>query len=525
MKRHSSAFLICLFLLVFPLFYGNVVFAANLTVHNVDTGLSYASIQEAIDAAETFDGHTIFVEAGVYDENIVIDKSLSLIGEDKDTTIIYGGNREKDIITVKVGDTVVSGFTMKYNRYSMFHHGVNLHGASDSVVFNNSFVYNWNAITVMDSPDVRISGNNIHTPILGILVYRSPKTHVLRNNIDHAIQCGIFLSATYDNCVLGNILAEGRMGVVIFNSHDISVFGNGIIKHESYAVLLSDSSRIVMCQNNITRNVVAIDPAGRSSGNTVYHNNFIDNTYPIPPSRVSFPNAWDNGYPSGGNYWSSYNGSDIYQGPFQNVTGSDGIGDVPYVIDENSTDMYPLMEPYAYTHAIAVAYVWLGRTVVGQGVTVKMDVGISNYGRFNEIFNLTVHANTTIIDQTEVTLARMNTSTLTFTWSTTGFAKGNYTIKCTATPVPGETETADNNDTCWIIVSTVGDLTGPDGWPDGIVDMRDIGVAAQAFGTYPGHSRWNMNADITGIEYLVPDNEVDMRDIASIARHFGMTDP
>jgi len=69
-----------LFLLVFPLFYGNVVFAANLTVHNVDTGLSYASIQEAIDAAETFDGHTIFVEAGVYDENIVIDKSLSLIG-------------------------------------------------------------------------------------------------------------------------------------------------------------------------------------------------------------------------------------------------------------------------------------------------------------------------------------------------------------------------------------------------------------------------------------------------------------
>jgi hypothetical protein len=54
-------------------------------------------------------------------------------------------------------------------------------------------------------------------------------------------------------------------------------------------------------------------------------------------------NKWDNGYPSGGNYWSDYNGTDLYSGPYQNVTGSDGIGDTPYVIDANNTDHYPLM--------------------------------------------------------------------------------------------------------------------------------------------------------------------------------------
>jgi hypothetical protein len=58
------------------------------------------------------------------------------------------------------------------------------------------------------------------------------------------------------------------------------------------------------------------------------------------------PTMWDDGYPSGGNYWSDYRGVDLYSGPYQNETGSDGIGDTPYVIDENNVDHYPLMNPW-----------------------------------------------------------------------------------------------------------------------------------------------------------------------------------
>ena len=50
-------------------------------VHNLDTGLDYETIQEAINANETIDGRTISVDAGTYYENIVINKSISLIGE------------------------------------------------------------------------------------------------------------------------------------------------------------------------------------------------------------------------------------------------------------------------------------------------------------------------------------------------------------------------------------------------------------------------------------------------------------
>ena len=54
----------------------------------------------------------------------------------------------------------------------------------------------------------------------------------------------------------------------------------------------------------------------------------------------------DNGYPSGGNYWSDYNGTDLFYGSDLNYTGRDGIGDIPYFINETNIDYHPLMIPY-----------------------------------------------------------------------------------------------------------------------------------------------------------------------------------
>ena len=61
-----------------------------LPVHDINNGLGYETIQEAVDAPETLDGHTIFAEAGTYYENIVVNKPVSLFGENRDTTIIDG---------------------------------------------------------------------------------------------------------------------------------------------------------------------------------------------------------------------------------------------------------------------------------------------------------------------------------------------------------------------------------------------------------------------------------------------------
>jgi hypothetical protein len=76
--------------------------------------------------------------------------------------------------------------------------------------------------------------------------------------------------------------------------------------------------------------------------------------------------AWDDGYPSGGNYWSDYTGLDLYKGANQTVAGSDEIGDTPYTVDANNIDHYPLMNPWTPTLTVEniVAWRWGGNTPV-----------------------------------------------------------------------------------------------------------------------------------------------------------------
>jgi parallel beta-helix repeat protein len=128
----------------------------------------------------------------------------------------------------------------------------------------------------------------------------------------------------------------GRSNVTIENMN-ITAFYVGI-------VLLSSSNNSVS-GNNITANNEDGIVLDSSSNNTIYHNSFINNTGQV--YSVGSTIVWDDGYPSGGNYWSNYNGTDSCSGPYQNETGFDWIGDSPYVIDQNNTDRYPLMTHFS----------------------------------------------------------------------------------------------------------------------------------------------------------------------------------
>jgi parallel beta-helix repeat protein len=107
--------------------------------------------------------------------------------------------------------------------------------------------------------------------------------------------------------------------------------------------------------NSITNNDWGIWLGG-SSNNSIYYNDFVNNRLQVYLYNLGV-NAWDCSYPSGGNYWSDYNGSDLYSGPYQNETGYDWIGDSPYVIDQNNIDRYPLMHPFVpEMEEIRIAY-------------------------------------------------------------------------------------------------------------------------------------------------------------------------
>jgi hypothetical protein len=182
-----------------------------------------------------------------------------------------------------------------------------------------------------------------------------------------------------------------------------------------------------------------------------------------------------------------------------------------------------------YIDDIAITNVAPLRTLVGQSLPCGINVTIANQGGYTETFNVTLSANSTVVAAGQnLVLANATSTTITYMWNTTSFPYGNYTISAYVSPVPDETNTANNNFTDGhITVLILGDLTGGtsnafDFVPDGKVDGRDLVVIARCFGLYPGCQLpliWNQNCDLNN------DGKVDGRDIAIAARNFGMYIP
>ena len=167
---------------------------------------------------------------------------------------------------------------------------------------------------------------------------------------------------------------------------------------------------------------------------------------------------------------------------------------------------------------VAVTNVASSKTVVAQGFSASINVTVADQGSYQETFNVTVYVNGTSIGKQEVTaLPSGNSAQLVFTWNTTGFAHGNYTLSAYAWPVPGETDTANNNFTCSVPVhvGVPGDVSSTTpGVYDGITNMKDIAYLVSLFQTKPNKSNWDPNADVNN------DGVVDMKDIAIAVYYF-----
>jgi len=188
-----------------------------------------------------------------------------------------------------------------------------------------------------------IWGNKIANNVYGISLHYSSGNNISTNNITANIGYGIYLANSENNGIMGNnITATEGYSIYIVKSSINSISSNNIANNDC-GIVLSSSNNNSISGNNITANNDRGIWLSGSSYNSVYSNNFVNNTSQVY-SKASV-NIWDSGYPSGGNYWSDYGGVDRYSGSYQNETGSDAIGDTPYVIDDNNQDNYPLMEP------------------------------------------------------------------------------------------------------------------------------------------------------------------------------------
>jgi len=299
------------------------------------------------------------------------------------------------------------------------------------------------------------------------------------------------LAGASGSTVTGIVITNWDQGILMINSSDCKIYDN-IFQDNNIAINLTESS--------IT--------------NTIYWNSFINNEVQVSETYL---NIWDNGYPDGGNYWSTHISEDLCSGPNQNEPGSDGIFDTNYTIVPNNIDRYPLVKPFS-AHDIGITGITTSKTVVGQGYQLNVTAEILNYGINTETFTITVYAYTIVITQTQITIKSRDSTPVTFKWNTAGVAKGNYIISAEADPVPGETDTTDNTLIDGVVyVGIPGDVNG-DGW----VEMMDYWVLSQAYGSSPGDPRWNPNADV----YSWPDGDgwVEMMDFWLVSLHYGEHD-
>ena len=161
-------------------------------------------------------------------------------------------------------------------------------------------------------------------------------------------------------------------------------------------------------------------------------------------------------------------------------------------------------------HDVAVMNVTASKTVVGQGYSLNINLTAANQGDYTETFNVTVYVNSTSIALQSVTIAGASSTNILFSWNTSGFAKGNYTIWAYAWPVQGETDLADNNCTgITVTVSWLGDLNG-----DFRVDENDLWHFCGAFIDYYKIHVLDPNCDFNS------DYKIDEDDLWTMAAAF-----
>lgn len=254
----KSVIIIAMILFCFPSIFSQVGLCEQykgslIYVNSLGNG-NFSTIQEGIDGANK--GDTIFVNNGTYYENIVIDKSITLIGENKHTTII-DGRGAGNVLKINAENVVIKNFTIQNSGTIFPNAGINLSS-------------NYNTI----------EENIIIDNLYGMTLYESSYNKIKENLIQENENCGIYLSNSSHNLILYNIIYnQFYNGIGIYDSSDNNTIKNNTITNNGYSgINIRISSQNIIIGNNISDNNIGIHvpPLKNTIGNNSFTNNNVN---------------------------------------------------------------------------------------------------------------------------------------------------------------------------------------------------------------------------------------------------------
>jgi parallel beta-helix repeat protein len=260
----------------------------------------FTNIQDAINASN--DGDTIYVYNGTYYENVIVNKTLTLMGEDKNTTIVDGGWSD-DPMYVSSDGVNISGFTVTHSGVNWYDAGIDLDSVEDCRIADNIAIENARGFRLYYSNRSNLSGNIvIDNWDYGFFITYSNNNSITGNNVSNS-DSGILLIYSNDNTISRNIGWDNGNGIRISYSRNITIelniiyysWDRGIYLYYSNENRVTDNTvsssfdGISLDQsdvNNIINNTIFSNyyrglVLGYSNNITLHHNNIINNEFQV----------------------------------------------------------------------------------------------------------------------------------------------------------------------------------------------------------------------------------------------------